>query len=52
MTEKQEKFVLARIAAYDERLKLLETRLQELDGCRVPGLIPVPVDAQRPDNQD
>ena len=35
LTVKQEKFVLVRIADYDNRLKVLETLLQAVDGCRV-----------------
>lgn len=52
MTVKQEKFVLARIAAYDERLKILENYLQDLDGCRVSSVQPIPADVKNPDEQD
>jgi hypothetical protein len=53
LTSKQEKFVLARIAVYDERLKALETRIQTLDGGRIPEMVSAaPVYDKRPDEQD
>lgn len=53
MTLKQEKFVLARIHFYEQRITALETRIQELGGCPVPGsLDPDRVDDKKPDNKD
>lgn len=52
MSVKQEKFVLARIADYDNRLKALETRLQAEDGVGVPAVKPlIPADDKRPVEQ-
>ncbi|MEK6581896.1 MAG: hypothetical protein AABY50_05715 [Nitrospirota bacterium] len=52
LTVKQEKFVLVRIADYDNRLKVLETLLQAVDGCRVSERKPqIPVDDKRPEEQ-
>lgn len=52
LTVKQEKFVLARIADYAERLKVLETHLQAVGGCRgFEGKPQIPVDDKRPDEQ-
>jgi len=53
MTLKQEKFVLARIHFYDERITALESRIQELGGCPVP--LPIGSDTaadKKPDNKD
>jgi hypothetical protein len=53
MTLKQEKFVLARIHFYEERITALETRIQELAGCSVPGSGDLGrVDDKKPDNKD
>lgn len=53
MTVKQEKFVLARIHFYDERITALEARIQELCGYSVPERPSEDrVDAQLPENKD
>ena len=52
MSVKQEKFVLARIADYDNRLKALETRLQADAGGGVSARkSQIPADNERPDEQ-
>lgn len=49
---KQQKFVLAKIADYDNRLKVLETRMQAVDGGGVSARkSQIPADGERPDEQ-
>ena len=48
---KQQKFILARIADYDNRLKALETRLQAEVGSRVSAMEQIPAANERPVEQ-